>query len=55
MGQRETKDQEHDSQWHRMSWSSGQTHVFEILEQIGHRLSLAVGKSGLIEAIAGSP
>jgi hypothetical protein len=38
-----------------MSPASGQTHVFEILQQIGHRLSLAVGKSGLVEAITGSP
>lgn len=42
-------------QHHHHHQGLGETHVFEILEQIGDRLSLAVGESRLVEAIAGSP
>lgn len=42
-------------QQHHHHQGLGWTHVFEILKQIGDRLSLAVGESGLVEAIAGSP
>lgn len=40
---------------HHRHQSRGWTHVFEILEKVGNCLSLAVGESRLVEAIAGSP
>lgn len=46
---------ENDGQQHRKPSSARRTHVFEILKKVGNRLSLAIGESGLVEAIAGSP